>query len=349
VTFFFESVLDHFDPAQCEIALFSDAREHDAYSERLRAKAAAWHDSASLDDAAFCTLVRHQNIDILIDLTGHTPGNRLLAFARRPAPLAMTWNGYPNTTGMRAIDYRITDSFCDPPGTTEALHAERLLRLPGPFMTWQAPKEGPPRRTLGYKRATVFGSFNACYKLSDTTLALWARILTTVPNARLLLAAIPPGIAEQRVRRTFQQAGVDPARLDFHPRVAHDAFLQLHDKVDVALDTFPYHGTTTTCFSLWMGVPVVTLAGSMPVSRVGVSLLSHCGLASLVAHDSDEYVGIACELARAHDRLQELHATLRARVETSALTDGSACARSLHAVWREAWTERCRGTAKSVH
>jgi protein O-GlcNAc transferase len=294
-------------------------------------------------------LIRREGIDILIDLTGHTPGNRLLVFARRPAPLQMTWNGYPNTSGMQAMDYRITDALCDPPGTTEPLHSERLLRLPGPFMSWQAPKDMPLSKAARHRRTPLFGSFNACYKLSATTLALWARILTALPHARLLLAAVPAGVAEQRVRVAFQTAGVDPARLDFRPRVTHEAFLELHKEIDIALDPFPYHGTTTTCFSLWMGVPVVTLAGATCVSRVGVSLLTHCGLSWLVARDQEQYVRIACELAHAGDRLDELHATLRARVEASALTDGNACARSLEAAWREAWIEWCARGAERVH
>jgi predicted O-linked N-acetylglucosamine transferase (SPINDLY family) len=346
VTFFLQSVLAAFDPAQVEIALFSDAHQPDSYSQRLRAAVSSWHDTHTMGDDDLSALIRREQIDVLIDLSGHTPGNRLMVFARRPAPVQMTWNGYPNTTGMRAMDYRITDPLCDPPGATEALHSERLLRLPGPFMSWQTPKDAPTLRAARHGRTPLFGSFNACYKLSDTTLALWTRILTTLPDARLLLAAVPAGIAEQRVRAVFEKSGVDPARLAFQPRVTHEEFLDLHQDVDVALDPFPYHGTTTTCFSLWMGVPVVTLAGTTSAARVGVSLLTHCGLSSLVANDHEQYVRIACELATASDRLQELHATLRARVERSALTDGNACARNLQSAWRDAWRQWCVHSAE---
>ena len=343
VTFFLESVLVHFDREQVEIVLYSDAVTQDEYSGRLRSQAALWRDTAALDDEALAALVRSDGIDILVDLTGHTPGHRLLAFARRPAPVQMTWNGYPNTTGMHAMGYRITDAYCDPPGETEALHTERLLRLPEVYMSFNAPADTGPVTPLpaGRSGTITFASFNGCYKLSSTILELWRQILERTPSSRLVLVAVPPGVAEERIRARLIGAGVAQDRLAFHGRVSHEQFLELHHEVDIALDAFPYHGTTTTCYSLWMGVPVITLAGRCHVSRVGVSLLTNVGLPELVGHDGDDYVGIACALASDRSRLAHLRGDLRARMMSSPLTDGAKCARGLQDAWRSVWVQWC--------
>lgn len=343
VTFFFESVAGEFDPRQFEIVLYSDASQTDEYSDRLRAKVSIWRETATLDDAAFAELVRADGIDILIDLTGHTPGNRLLGFARRPSPIQMTWNGYPATTGMCAIDYFITDPSCAPVGMTEHLHVEKLLRLPDVFMSWCMPTDAPPVAPLPLLRNgyVTFASFNACYKLTATTLGLWARLMSAMPDARLLLAAMPTGIARERICAGLAEHGVDSDRLIFEPRMAHEQFLQLHAEADIALDPYPYHGTTTTCFSLWMGVPVITLAGDHHAARVGVTLLTHAGLPELVAADPDEFVAHACRLASDANRLATLRAGLRQRMQDSLLTSGSHCATALQAAWRNAWRDKC--------
>lgn len=343
VTFFFESVLPGLCAENCDVVLYADVAQQDEYSARLRAAGAGWRDTLQLDDERLARLVRADRIDILIDLSGHTPGNRLLAFARRPAPVQMTWNGYPNTTGMRAIDYRITDAACDPPGTTEHLHRERLLRLPRIFMSWRPPLDAPDVCAPATERNghVTFGSFNACYKLSPTILQVWAAILAAQPTARLLLAAIPDGVAQRRIAGAFAASGIDPQRLEFRARVDHESFLRMHADVDVALDPFPYHGTTTTCFSLWMGVPVVSLAGATAVARVGVALLANIGLEALVARDGADYARIAASLASDRDRLAALRAGLRARVRSSPLTDGDGCAAALAGALRSAWRAWC--------
>ena len=343
VTFFLESVLSHFDKEQVEIFLYSDAVTLDEYSRRLRSQAALWRNTAGLDDEAMAALVRSDAIDILVDLTGHTPGHRLLAFARRPAPVQITWNGYPNTSGMLAMGYRITDAHCDPPGETEALHTEALLRLPEVYMSFKAPADAGPVAPLpaGRSGTITFASFNGCYKLSPMILDLWRQILERTPSSRLLLVAVPPGAAEDRIRTRLIGAGVSQDRLAFRDRVSHEEFLEAHHDVDIALDAFPYHGTTTTCYSLWMGVPVITLAGRSHVSRVGVSLLTNVGHPELIGHDGDDYVRIACALASDRARLQHLRADLRTRMMSSPLIDGAKCARGLQGAWRSVWVQWC--------
>jgi len=284
--------------------------------------------------------VRADAVDILVDLSGHTPGHRLLAFARRPAPLQVTWNGYPNTTGMSAMDCRITDAYCDPQGTTEHLHAEKLVRLPRIYMAWRPPADAPEVAPLPALAAghITFGSFNSCYKLTPRLIALWSRLLARVPQSRLMLLTVGAGAAEQRVRDLFAQNGAAQDRLEIVPRVSHGEFLAAHARADIALDPFPYHGTTTTCFSLWMGVPVVTLAGAVHASRVGVSLLTNLGAPQWIARDEEDYVEIAARLAANPSGLAELRSGLRDRMRRSPLTDGKSFARD----FESALSAQCR-------
>ena len=343
MTFFFESVVEHHDRNDVEIFLYADVAQPDEYSERLKGYGARWRPTVGMNDGQLADAVRADAIDILVDLSGHTPYNRLLAFARRPAPVQVTWNGYPNTTGMKAIDYRITDAYCDPPGTTEGLHSERLVRLPNVYMTWRPPLDAPEPGASPAERSgrVTFGSFNSCFKITPTVAALWARILHEVPSSRLLLLTITSRGAEARVCKLFSDLRVGPERLEMVPRVSHEAFLEVHRQVDIALDAYPYHGTTTTCFSLWMGVPVVVLAGPTHVSRVGVSLLSNIGMPDLIAQNGDEYVRIATKLAFELPALAALRSTLRQKMLGSPLTDGRAGARALERAFRQMWSDWC--------
>ena len=343
VTFFLESAIEHHDPDALEPWLYADVARPDDTSRRLQSYGARWRDTVGLSDAELAAQVRRDGIDVLVDLSGHTPGNRLLAFARNPAPVQLTWNGYPNTTGMRAIGYRITDACCDPPGTTEHLHAETLIRLPACYMAWRIPEDAPPVAAppvLAHGHVT-FGSFNACYKLSPTVIALWACLLQRVPGARLKLWTIDGEVARRRIRDLFANGGIDAGRIDFSGRVSHDAFLQAHHEVDIALDAYPYHGTTTTCFSLWMGTPVVTLAGTVHAARVGVSLLTHAGMAELVAQSPDQYCDIAVALAADPAALARRRATQREHLRGQPLTDGVAGARHFESAVRRMWQTYC--------
>ena len=348
VTFFFESVVEHHDRDAFELVLYADVARPDEYSERLRAHGAAWRPIVGTSDPALAQRIRDDRIDILVDLSGHTPGHRLLAFARRPAPVQVTWNGYPNTTGMREIHYRVTDAYCDPPGATESLHTEELVRLPAIYMSWRPPADAPdpgPLPMLARGHVT-FASFNACYKATPSIACLWARILREVPRSRLILFAVPRGRAEDRLRNLFAAEGVEQGRIEMRSRTSHEAFLEAHREVDIALDAFPYHGTTTTCFSLWMGVPVIALTGPTHVSRVGLTLLSNMGLGGLAAQTADEYVVTATALARQPGELARLRSGLRARMLSSLLTDGAACARALEHAYRGMWTGWCKSGAR---
>ena len=350
VTFFLETVIEHHDRDRFELILYADVVQPDEYSARLQAHGAAWRATAGLSDEALAKLVRGDAVDILVDLSGHTPGNRLLAFARRPAPVQATWNGYPNTTGMQAMDYRITDAHCDPPGETEHLHSEALLRLRPIYMAWRPPADAPepgPPPSLASGR-TTFGSFNSCYKLTPCLVAMWARILARVPESRLLLLTIDGAEARERLQCLFARHGVDAQRLDIRPRVSHADFLATHREVDIALDAFPYHGTTTTCFSLWMGLPVVTLAGRVHASRVGVTLLENLGMPQWIARDADDYVEIAARLAADRPHLARTRAALRGMLGQSPIADGRTCARSLETAYRSMWAQRCGRTLTGV-
>jgi len=337
VTFFLESVIEHHDRDAFDVLLYADVARPDEYSERLKSYGAHWRSTVGASDEKLAEMVRNDGIDILVDLSGHTPSNRLLAFARRPAPVQVTWNGYPNTTGMDAMDYRITDAYCDPPGSTENLHSERLVRLPNIYMSWRPPSDAPepsPLPALASDRIT-FGSFNSCFKITPAMIRVWSSVLSAVPDSRLVILTVTGKRAADRILQGFTACGIDRERLELRPRVAHESFLAAHREVDIALDTFPYHGTTTTCFSLWMGVPAVALAGPTHVSRVGLSLLSNVGLGQLAVSGQDEYVATAAQLATDRDALARIRSTLRERVASSPLTDGAACARALEHAYGE--------------
>ena len=305
-----------------------------------------WRDISALDDAQAASLIEQDAIDILVDLSGHTRGNRLLVFARKPAPLQLTFLGYPNTTGMRAMDYRLTDAYADPPGASERRYRERLLRLPHGLWCYRPPAEGMPEAgalPALSKGHVTFGSMNNVAKLNAGLVGLWADLLLRVGDAHLLLATIPPGSTRERLLRVFVAKGIDIRRIEFSDRLPKSGFQALHKQVDIALDAYPCNGGATTCETLWLGVPVVSLAGEAFRSRAGVSLLSAAGLPQLVAHSGAEYLDIAASLARDRERLGQLRAGLRESLRASPLMDAAAFARALEAQYRGAWREWCAG------
>ena len=342
--YFFVATLEHYDPDRQHVICYSDAIDPDRYTQRIRAASSEWRDTATLTDAALANLIQRDQIDILVDLSGHTEGNRLLAFARKPAPLQITWNGYANTTGMTTMDYRITDARADPPGLTEHLHTESLLRMPDTYMAFDPPpvsadvNSSPALRTGNI----TFASFNAITKITPVVAKTWSRILLALPTATLLLAALPSASARKRMLALFAQYGIGAERIRMHGLLPRAQFLELHRDADIALDPFPFHGTTTTCHSLWMGLPVITLAGQSHVSRVGVSMLTSVSLPELIAQSEDEYVDIALRLARDPEQLGKMRSGMRARMLASPLTDGARFARNLEAVYRNIWRDWCR-------
>jgi predicted O-linked N-acetylglucosamine transferase (SPINDLY family) len=342
VAFFLGGLLENHDPTEVEVFCYSDVAKPDAVTARIQQAADHWRTITGLPDAEVAELVRRDGIDILVDLAGHTANNRLLVFARKPAPVQVTWLGYPNTSGMDTIDYRITDAFADPPGATEELHSEQLKRLNRSAWCYRPDRDSPAASSPPFQEAghITFGSFNVMPKLNGALLKIWSRILLAVPGSKLLLknGALGEPSAQQHVRTSFGQAGIGSERLEFLGRVPGIiGHLGTYGNVDIALDTFPYHGTTTTCEALWMGVPVVTLAGQTHASRVGVSLLSNLGHPEWIATSPEGYVKIAVELAGDLPRLAQLRSTLRGRMEASPLMDAPGFAREIEAAYREMW------------
>jgi len=347
VSFFLEPVLAAHDRSAVEVFCYFAGTRHDAQTARTRSHTAVWRDIGGMDDAAALEAIRADRLDIAVDLSGYTGGHRLPLFAQRIAPTQATWLGYPNTTGVPAMDFRLTDAWADPPGTTEALHTETLVRLPSGFLAYQPRPEAPdvappPFRTCGH---VTFGCFSNPAKLSDTCLALWARVLAATPGSRMLVKArgLEDVRAAARFRARFAVAGGDATRLDVSGWEGDfESHLRRYADVDIALDSHPYHGTTTTCEALWMGVPVVTLAGDAHVSRVGVSLLTRAGHSDWVARDRDDHVRIAAGLASDLDALAGHRATLRSRLRGSPLTNVRQLAHDLEAAYAEMTARRSR-------
>lgn len=346
VAFFLESILKHYDKEQFDILAYSDNVTHDAITTRLRAYVSAWHDTANLNNTALATLIESEHIDILVDLAGHSHGNRQMVFAKKPAPVQLAYLGYPATTGLRSMDFRLTDAFADPPGMTEILHSETLLRLQPHFLCYQPPLDNPACNALPATRNgyITFGSFNNLAKVTPATLSNWASILDAVPNSRLIVKALAVSSPEMsaRWREKLVAAGIAANRVTLIGYVeSHREFLQLYHEVDIALDTFPYHGTTTTCDALWMGVPVITRAGDSHVSRVGVSLLNAVGLSECITDSAASYIAKATELASDLGRLATLRSDLRNTMSNSKLMDGLHHAQQMEQALRTAWQHWC--------
>jgi protein O-GlcNAc transferase len=348
VSRFIYRLFQNHDRSRFEIACYADVANPDGVTDSLRACVDAWHDIGNMTDERVAELIRGHGVDILVDLTGHTTGSHLLALARKPAPIQMNYLGYPGTTGLPTIDYRMTDALADPIGMTEEFYTEKLVRLPRTNWCYATPDHLPEVAAgpASMGKTVCFGSFNKLAKISAATIDLWAGILKEVDGSRLFLKdrALADAKTQERIRREFESRGVNPERLKlagFESDVA--AHFRAYGEIDIALDTFPYHGTTTTCEAFWMGVPVVTLAGATHVARVGASLLTSVGLGELIANRPEEYVSIAAWLARDAGRLKEIRGTLRERMRGSALMDGAAFARDVEGVYRDMWRRWCDG------
>lgn len=339
--YFIEPVIRYHDREQFEVFCYYAHAKSDDVTARFRAMADGWRDIPKTDGSELAAMVRADGIDVLVDLAGHSKANRLAAFAHKAAPLQVTWLGYPDTTGLPAIDLRITDAIADPVPQADAVNSERLVRIAGGFLCYQPPADSPPVADhVNPASAVVFCSFNNIAKLNAGMVRLWSAILEAVPGSRLVLKSAPLNFAEtaDRVLESFEAFGIAAGRVEVRGWIAErEQHLHLYDGVDIALDTYPYNGTTTTCEALWMGVPVVTRAGSVHMSRVGASLLHAAGLDTLVAHDAQGYVDIAVALANDVARRRELRATLRQRLAASALLDHAGFTRKLEQVYRDAF------------
>lgn len=333
VAFFLLPLFRALDRARVRVLAFSSGVRRDATTERLRALTDEWHDVAGLDAGDAADVIRETKVDVLVDLGGHTAGNRLDVLARRPAPRQLSWLGYPGSTGLPAIGFRVTDAIADPDDAGAPPH-ETLLRLPGGFLCFEPWTDVPEVAPLPAARARriTFGCFNNLAKVGDATLDLFASVLERARDSQLLLKAGPLRDAgvRARVSARLEARGVSKHRLRFLPE---DATIREHlaryAEVDVALDTFPYGGTTTTFEATSMGVPTVTLAGDRHAARVGASILSRVGHPELVAHDAAEYVAIAARLAEDLPALATLRAELRGDLLGSTLTDAARFAREM--------------------
>jgi predicted O-linked N-acetylglucosamine transferase (SPINDLY family) len=332
------------DRGQIEIVCYSDVQRGDDITCRLQALADRWHSTAGLGDAHLAEQIRTDRIDILVDPTLHTAHNRMLVFARKPAPIQLTMLGPPTTTGLETMDYRLTDPFLDPPGATDDDYTERSIRLPHCFWSYLPPDENEappvgelPARENGF---VTFGCLNQFAKVTGPALELWIRILKAVPTARLLIQAHPGGYLDP-VRARFEREGITGDRLVFAANLPRHQYFQRYGTLDLSLDPFPYNGHTSTLDSLWMGVPVITLAGRTGMGRGGVSLLSNAGLPEFIARRPEEYVDLAVRWAGDLTALAALRATLRERMLASPMLDGPQFAADVQAIFRQVWIEWC--------
>jgi len=345
LSFAFEPALAAHDHRGFEILCYAGVPRPDSTTKRLQAYSDHWRSLVGLSDAQAAELIHQDAIDILVDLDGHTGGNRLLVFARKPAPIQATYLGYRDTTGLPAIDFFITDAHANPPGLTEAYFQERLIRLPGCALCYRAGlapeiSDEPPGRQSGQ---VTFGCLNNLAKVSDQVLALWSRVLAATPGSRLLLDTRGSHQAGEMRRAALASHGISPERLLLARRtVTRSDYLDLYTPVDICLDPFPYNGSVTTCDALWMGVPVISLSGRTSTSREGVRILRTLGLDELLAESPEDYVRIAVELAADWPRLAVLRSGLRDRMSRSSLMDAVRFARNLEAAYHTMWEESSR-------
>jgi len=338
VAFFFEALLDGNNPDTCEIICYSNVSLEDEITQRIKNKSNGWRSIVTLSDREAADLIKRDNIDVLVDLAGHTSGNRLQLFALRPAPVQVSWLGYPNTTGVTDIDYRITDSVADPV-PHDAIHSERLVRLDSVFLCYRPDETAPPVAPLpmlenGY---VTFGCFNNISKITDEVVQTWVSLLKNVPDSRLLVKSklFEDDQLRPRFESRFVDCGIAPERLELVGRTAtFSEHMKSYEQVDIALDTFPYNGTTTTCESLWMGVPVLGVFGCSHRSRVTLSISQQIGLGSLIVDKPEKLVALASSLSHSSSTLIKLRAELRARLIRSDLCHSQRFAKSLESAFR---------------
>jgi predicted O-linked N-acetylglucosamine transferase (SPINDLY family) len=353
----------HHDTAQFEILCYSGSRQTDCVTEIIRPRASAWRMTAGMNDDALAAMIREDQVDILVDLTQHMGSNRLLTFARQPAPVQVSFAGYPESTGLETIAYRLSDRWLEGAGEErtdgKGQGADRRWQMEDDKAQMVSPRERVflldsfwcydpcgmevPVNALPAREGGIvtFGSMNNFCKVNEPLLRLWARVLAAVPGSQLVLLC-RHGSHRQRTLQFLEREGIAMRRVRFADPGPRQSYLELYHQLDVVLDTFPYNGHTTSLDALWMGVPVVSLAGKPAVSRAGWSQLSNLGLADLVARTEDQYVAIARALAGDLPRLEQLRATLRSRMEDSVLMDGPRFARQIEDAYRAMWRQWCR-------
>ena len=340
---FIAPLLAHHDHTKFEIYCYACAARLDAMSQRIEEYADVWRDIVGMTHDRLERQIREDRIDLLIDLSLHGEGNRLAVFARKPAPVQATYLAYSSTSGLSTIDYRLTDPWLDPVGVGDEFYSEKPIRLPRSYWCYEADENTPdiappPSKHNGF---ITFGCFNNFCKMSAPALHAWRQILSQIPDSRLVLHARGKS-ARQRVSGFFSRQGIDPSRLSFSGFLSREQYFRQYGQIDIALDPFPYSGGTTTCDALWMGVPVVSLAGATAVSRGGLSILSNVGLPELVAKTPEQYVHVALESATDRARLEHLRTSLRSMMRASPLMNAPQFARDVEAAYRMMWRAWCK-------
>jgi protein O-GlcNAc transferase len=348
-TDFFDHACSHYllpllaghDPEQFEIFCYAEVARPDQITQRFRGYAKVWHDVDGLTDDQLATLIRADQIDILVDLKVHTNGNRLLTFARKPAPVQVSWLGYPGATGLHTMDCRLTDPH---------LEAEQpgVIALPETFWCYEPRGDEPEVKARPAAQGPItFGSLHSLCKVHPALIELWAKVLLAVPDSRLLLLA-GEGKNAERLLELFQRNGVTPDRIDLRSRRPRNAYLELYHGIDIVLDAFPYNGETTTFDAIWMGVPVVTLTGPTAVARGGKSILTNLGHSEWIAQTPEDYVQLVASLAGDRVHLAGLRSTLREEMSSSVLTDGPRFVRHMEKAYRGMWEQWCDAARATV-
>jgi len=352
VAYFFESLLDEHDHGSFELFGYGNVGIPDQTTDRLKQKCDYYRSIHGISDNEVVRMIEQDQIDILVDLAGHTSGNRLGVLVYKPAPIQVTYLGYPNTTGMNAIDYRLTDKHANLE-QSQRFYTEKLIFLPNSFLCYRPADFAPPVAPLPVIKNgfITYGSFNSNSKISTATMSLWAQVLKANKNSRLLLkfrGGSGKEVKEYRLDR-LEQFGVPREKITIHGQKRPDEHLRLYNDVDIALDTYPYHGTTTTCEALWMGVPVISLIGDRHTSRVGLSILKQIGMEFFAASSEKEYVAKATALAANPDALSKIRASMRQRMIGSTLCDAKSFTKHVETAYREMWEKWCKQQSEQNH
>ena len=346
VAYFMEPVFSEYNQNEFETIAYSNTLKPDDTTLRLKNLVDDWRDTIGMTDTQLINVIRDDKVDILVDLAGHTTGNRLNVFSNKPAPVQISYLGYPNTTGISAIDYRISDKYADAPGITERYFTEELVRLPDSFLCYKPPVDCPDVGILPaiQKGHVTFGCFNNPAKLNVEIIAIWSELLCKLPGAKLLLKGrhFRDENTQKFYINKFKQHGVRDEHIIFYSLIpSYYEHMNLYNNVDIALDTFPYNGTTTTCEALWMGVPVITLAGQVHQSCVGKSILTNVGLQQFIAKTPEEFIETTISLASDPVNLSIIRNSLREKMENSTLTNAKQFTNNLENVYRDIWVRWC--------
>jgi len=348
---FAEKAIAAHDRSRVSVCCISNTKNHDAVTERIRQNADAWVDIHGKDDNQALELIKEHELDIVVDLVGHTSANRLLLLGRRLAPVQALWCGYSNTTGLDVVDYIIADNIIAPPGEPH-FFTEEPVRLPNSFLCFTPPPDSPDIGPLPFEKNgyITFGCLNNPSKINQHVVNWWARLLREVPDSKFLLRYMlyDDPLVAARVDKMFRQAGVPADRYQIFGGGAGTNFRNTYNSLDIALDTFPYNGTTTTCEALWMGVPVVTLYGDRFAARVGASLLTYCGLSGMVAANPDQYVQQAADLARHPELLAQFRRDFRSHLPNTPVFDYPLFTKGLEDTYLQMFAKWC-ASASGAH